>query len=143
MIQIIIQQTSPCKKSRQQGQNRNVLSFLRFAPLIFLLWACLLNAGQEYSRSDLVSKQDILPITLCSEYSTSLVFLMMCHNTPVYDVAEIGLYVLPGCSFRNLFLYITLAKGILIEFLLTQNFITELILKWNRIFQPVLFPQTF
>ena len=57
IVEFIIQQTLPCKKSRQQRQNRNVISFLRFVPL---LQACLLKAGVAHSRSDLVSKHHIL-----------------------------------------------------------------------------------
>ena len=36
---------------------RPILSGLNFVPLAFLLHACLLNAGLEYLRSDLVLEQ--------------------------------------------------------------------------------------
>ena len=60
MVQFVIQQTLPCKNLDNKDRIKNVVSFLRFVPLLFLLQASLLNAGLEYSRSDLVSKQHIL-----------------------------------------------------------------------------------
>ena len=51
MLHSSVQQTFPCKNTRQLVQDQNMAGSLRFEPVTFLQSACLLNAGVGDSRS--------------------------------------------------------------------------------------------
>ena len=49
-----------CKNFTQDGQNRHIISFTWFVPLVFLQYSCLLGVGLENSRPNPVFKQPII-----------------------------------------------------------------------------------
>ena len=57
VLQSNVQQYTICKSFTKQGQNRHIISCTWFVTLVFLQHSCLLSAGLEHSRSNLVFKQ--------------------------------------------------------------------------------------
>ena len=56
-----------------------IVSYLRLSPLVFLQCACLLNAGLEHSRSDLVFEQSRLP----TNFIIGMLYSISCsHDVP-------------------------------------------------------------
>ena len=69
VVQFIIQRTSPCKKSRQQRQNQNVVSFLHFVHLIFFRGHVCWRLDWSITCPISFPNSIYCVITLFSEYS--------------------------------------------------------------------------